>query len=102
MKLLLPDRSNKRKMSVEDITTLTVTLVGLGFLIGGAVILGNSVNGTWMTINGIGSNVTGLIVGGFLCIIGVLVVCAGLGVLGEAANAISDIWDTFVSAIGRG
>lgn len=89
-------------MSAEDIGRLSVILVGLGFLIGGAIMLGNAVNGTWMTVNGIGSNITGLIVGSFLCTIGVLAVCAGLGVVGEVADAISDIYHTFARAIGRG
>jgi hypothetical protein len=32
---------------------------------------------------------------------GVLVICAGLGMLEEAAGAIGEVWDGFLSAIGR-
>jgi hypothetical protein len=89
------------EISIEDAARLIVILFGIGVLAGGSIMLANTVNGPLGTISGFGSGVAGLIVGGFLCMTGVLVICAGLGMLEEAAGAIGEVWDGFLSAIGR-
>jgi uncharacterized membrane protein len=88
-------------MSAEEAARLLVICIGIGVLIGGTVMLINIASTPWTTVNSFSSNMTGLIVGGFLVIIGVLVICAGLGVLREATRAITEVWDSFLGALGR-
>jgi len=62
---------------------LVVVLLGMLLFLVGAVMLTIFVATPWISVNGISSNTAGLVVGGFLTIVGVLVVFARLGVVDE-------------------
>jgi hypothetical protein len=53
---------------------------------------------TWETMS---SKLTGMIVGGFLCILGVALVGAALDILDDLSELLQGIWDSFLGAIGR-
>jgi hypothetical protein len=86
-------------MNIGDLKGIVI-LAGVGVLFFGGSMLNSTVNTQW-NINTVGSNVTGLIAGGFLCIIGIIMVAAGLDRLDELSGIVENIWDRFLTALGR-
>jgi len=70
-----------------------VLLVGVGAMLG-------SINSGWALENA-ASKAAGLVGGGFLCILGVVLIGAALDVLEDLGEILQGIWDDFLGAIGR-
>lgn len=75
-------------------------IVGAGVLLFGVVVLYGAVTNGW-TFETAASNATGIVGGGFLCVLGVVIIGAALDVLDELGGVLQNIWDSFLGAIGR-
>lgn len=95
--LLSGDRNvNMTKSDRQDIALV----VGAGVLLFGILVLYGAVSSEW-AIQTAASNATGIIGGGFLCVLGVVIIGAALDVLDELGGVVQGIWDSFLDAIGR-
>jgi hypothetical protein len=86
-------------MSKADLQTVGVLFGLLMVFVGIAMMIGNS-SGSW-TLEVAAQRSIGILVGGFTSILGAIITLASLGVLDDAASALSDLWNGLVDALGR-
>lgn len=86
-------------MSEVELKQLGVIL-GMVLLLIGVGLMISSIFGDW-TLEVLPSKTLGIGVGGFLCILGTVIMLACLDVLDNVADVLSDLWKGFVDLIRR-
>lgn len=79
---------------------LILALTGVAVVGFGTIMLGNVFNSSW-SIEAIPTRLTQLVTGGFICIIGLVIIGAALNVLEDLGDIVASIWDRFLEALGR-
>jgi len=79
---------------------LIVALAGILTVGFGALMLNNVVSSNW-SVETIPPHLAQFVGGGFICIIGLVIVGAALNVLDDLGDIVESIWDRFLEALGR-
>jgi uncharacterized membrane protein YidH (DUF202 family) len=79
---------------------MLVALAGVLTVGFGTVMLGNVVSSPW-SIETTPSHLAQFVGGGFICIIGLVIIGAALNVLDDLGSIVENIWDRFLEALGR-
>jgi len=94
--------SNKLKggKTINSDYKMLVVFSGLGVIGLGVLMINNAFSHTW-TLETVPTCLAETIAGGFISIIGLVIIGAVLNVLDDMGGIVEDIWDRFLHALGR-